>query len=59
MKEKPPDEDHWTDEIELKCTCKKYEWEKHFCPFLAEIENDFKTLCVCCPFCTEECALDI
>ena len=40
------------------CTCDKYNYEEHICPFRAEIDYD-ETTCNCCPYCEEQCADDI
>lgn len=33
--------------------------DPHHCPFREEIDCDSETLCVCCPFHTQQCADDI
>ena len=31
----------------------------HTCPFAEEINGDSHSLCYCCSFCTQQCAMDI
>lgn len=31
----------------------------HVCPFKADIDGDYKTLCDCCEFCADDCAMEI
>lgn len=33
--------------------------EEHPCPFAMEINNDSTSLCTCCRYCEEQCAMDI
>jgi hypothetical protein len=40
------------------CTCEKHDYSLHSCPFKSEINHD-DTLCNCCPFCQEECYVEI
>lgn len=43
-----------------KCTCKDKEHEPHTCPFSMEMsDGEDDSLCTCCPYCEEQCALDI
>ena len=42
------------------CTCEEHELDSpHSCPFAEEINDDYRELCTCCPFCTQECAWEI
>ena len=49
-------DDYGTDE---HCTCNKYHYEDHTCPFAEEINNDSESMCNCCPYCEYECAMNI
>ena len=49
-------DDYGTDE---HCTCDKYHYNEHTCPFDEEINDDSGTLCNCCPYCKYQCAMDI
>lgn len=33
--------------------------EEHICPYRADIDADYETLCMCCENCQHECAMDI
>jgi hypothetical protein len=42
-----------------KCTCAEGQGQdEHTCPYASEMYND-ESLCTCCPYCEEQCALDI
>jgi len=43
----------------VKCTCKTETIDEHFCPYKADIYDDYEDLCKCCDVCTEECAWDV
>ena len=55
---KPPDNYEDLPEFEDRCTCNEYDWEEHECPYGVEINEDYE-LCVCCPFCEQNCADNI
>ena len=40
------------------CTCDKYQYEEHVCPYSEEINNNSDYLCNCCPYCEHQCAMD-
>lgn len=42
-----------------KCTCKEGKCKPHTCPYQEEINDDYKTKCTCCPYCTQQCIDDI
>lgn len=42
-----------------KCTCSEENIKEHTCPYAEEIIDDFETLCICCEYCTYQCAMDI
>ena len=48
--------DYGTDKY---CTCNKYNYDEHTCPFQEEVLDDYKSLCTCCPYCEYQCAMDI
>jgi hypothetical protein len=33
--------------------------DEHTCPFAEEINDDYESLCTCCPDCTRNCADNI
>lgn len=39
--------------------CNHEEVEAHTCPYSEEINNDYETLCTCCPCQERECSMDI
>lgn len=41
------------------CTCNTEEIAEHTCPYAEEIGGDSESLCQCCEYCTEQCAMDI
>lgn len=42
------------------CTCNRKDYELHSCPYQADIFNDDDPeYCSCCPYCEEQCAMDI
>jgi hypothetical protein len=41
------------------CTCGAEDIEPHPCPYDSDIHDDDETLCTCCDFCLNECAMDI
>jgi hypothetical protein len=41
-----------------ECTCGS-EHEEHTCPFSEELNDDYETMCKCCPYCRYQCAQDI
>ena len=41
------------------CTCHEGNYEAHNCPFACEIYDDYDTECTCCPYCEEQCFMDI
>jgi len=43
----------------VKCTCKTETIDEHFCPYKADIYDDYEDFCKCCDVCTEECAWDV
>jgi hypothetical protein len=46
--------------IEKQCTCYKFDWEPHPCPYQQDIHDDHDPdYCCCCPYCVTQCALDI
>jgi len=49
-------DDYGTDEY---CTCDKYTYEEHTCPYAEDINGDSETLCTCCPYCEHQCCMDI
>jgi hypothetical protein len=44
-------------EKEQACTCDEYH-EAHTCPFSVEINENYEE-CTCCPYCENECGLNI
>jgi len=44
-----------------RCTCQEAgdTAPEHTCPYAEEINDDFETTCICCPFCTGQCQDDI
>ena len=51
-------DDFGTDEY---CTCDKYDYEDHICPFSEAMNDDNDSLCTCncCPHCHCNCSMDI
>lgn len=41
------------------CTCDSVEHTDHTCPYSSDVHNDDEYTCTCCPYCTNECAMDI
>ena len=41
------------------CTCSIEFYDEHGCPFREEINDDYESMCNCCPACTHACAMDI
>lgn len=48
------------------CTCGKYFYEDHACPYDEEMSSDDEDFdsdnersCSCCPYCTHQCSMDI
>lgn len=48
-----------TNDIENRCTCDEYNWSSHPCPYRSDVGNDSESECNCCPYCTQQCLLDI
>lgn len=48
--------DYGTDKY---CTCDKYSYSEHECPYNEEINKDSEQSCTCCPYCTHQCCMDI
>ncbi len=43
-----------------KCTCDEMGLEdEHTCPYAEEIAGDSESLCICCPDCEYQCAMDV
>lgn len=51
--------------IEDRCTCGIEEHQEHPCHYALEIGNEYDlpedewTVCSCCPYCENQCAMDI
>ena len=47
-------------EILDHCTCDEIDYEPHSCPFQEDVWGDHnQEYCTCCPYCTEQCYIDI
>lgn len=43
-----------------QCRCGEMSSEdEHLCPYKEDVNNDSETLCSCCDYCTQQCAMDI
>jgi hypothetical protein len=41
------------------CTCDRSDITAHTCPFRVEIDEDYEFKCECCPYCENECRMNI
>lgn len=43
------------------CTCQISHYDEHTCPYDEELFGDEEDIgtCTCCPYCTEQCCMDI
>jgi hypothetical protein len=42
-----------------ECVCAKIYIEQHTCPYKEDIFGDSESMCSCCEYCRNNCALDI
>jgi hypothetical protein len=54
-----PEPEEITEEMKKHCTCDVYDWVEHTCPYQEEIYGNKDYLCICCPYCTQECFWNI